>query len=105
MAVIGRFTQTKPNHYSGALRTLALDIEVEIVPLQLGNDTSKPNFRVLSAGGCELGAGWLHRKDANREYIALQFDDPSFAAPVYANLLANRDGGFDLLWSRHKPER
>jgi len=33
----------------------------------------------------------------------VRFDDPTFAAPFFANLIAQDEGGFALIWSR--PQR
>jgi uncharacterized protein (DUF736 family) len=34
-----------------------------------------------------------------RELVSLKLDDPSFAAPIYANLI-ERNGQHELIWSR-----
>jgi len=34
-------------------------------------------------------------------YLGLKLDDPSFTAPIYANLFDDEDGkSFSLIWSR-----
>ena len=38
-------------------------------------------------------------KEGNRDYISVKLDDPTFAAPIYANLV-EIDGKHQLLWSR-----
>ncbi|MER9470884.1 DUF736 family protein, partial [Mesorhizobium sp. M0482] len=36
-----------------------------------------------------------------RSYLGLKLDDPSFTAPIYANLVEGEDGqGYSLIWSR-----
>ncbi|MBZ9886317.1 DUF736 family protein, partial [Mesorhizobium sp. CA10] len=36
-----------------------------------------------------------------RDYLGLKLDDPSFTAPIYANLFADEEGeGHSLIWSR-----
>ena len=37
-----------------------------------------------------------------RDYLSLKLDDPSFTAPIYANLFDDDEGGegYTLLWSR-----
>jgi hypothetical protein len=38
-----------------------------------------------------------------RDYLSLKLDDPSFTAPIYANLFDDEAGeGYTLLWSRPK---
>ena len=44
--------------------------------------------------------------DSGREYLGLKLDDPSFAAPIYANLFDDEDGeGYSLIWSRPNGNR
>jgi uncharacterized protein (DUF736 family) len=43
------------------------------------------------------GAG--PRKD-DRTYHSVKLADPSFTAPIYANLFEGDDGEFALIWSR-----
>ena len=39
--------------------------------------------------------------EGGRDYLSLKLDDPSFNAPIYANLFDDEGGeGFTLLWSR-----
>ena len=63
-----------------------------------------PSLRILphsaeSAG--EIGAAWSKRSAENRDYLSVKLDDPSFNAPIYANLFDDEDGdGFTLIWSR-----
>jgi uncharacterized protein (DUF736 family) len=49
----------------------------------------------------EIGAGWSKRSEEGRNYLSLKLDDPSFNAPIYANLFDDEDGeGYTLIWSR-----
>ncbi len=55
----------------------------------------------MFVGQAEIGAGWTKTSQGGREYLALKLDDPSFAAPVYANLVEGEDGtAHRLIWSR-----
>ena len=48
-----------------------------------------------------IGAAWSKRSAENRDYLSVKLDDPSFNAPIYANLFDDEDGeGFTLIWSR-----
>jgi uncharacterized protein (DUF736 family) len=49
----------------------------------------------------EFGAAWKKTSRSKRDYLSVTLDDPSFAAPVYANLI-DSDGGFSLVWSRSR---
>jgi uncharacterized protein (DUF736 family) len=49
----------------------------------------------------EIGAGWWKRSEEGREYLSVKLDDPSFNAPIYANLFADEGGEtHSLIWSR-----
>jgi len=38
-----------------------------------------------------------------RDHLSVKLDDPSFKAPIYANLVQDEDGvGFALIWSRSR---
>jgi uncharacterized protein (DUF736 family) len=49
----------------------------------------------------EIGAAWSKRSEEGRDYLSLKLDDPSFTAPIYANLFDGEGGeDYNLLWSR-----
>ncbi len=49
----------------------------------------------------EIGAAWSKRSNEGRDYLGLKLDDPSFNAPIYANLFDDEDGDtHSLIWSR-----
>ncbi|SDD06986.1 Uncharacterized conserved protein, DUF736 family [Bradyrhizobium brasilense] len=67
-----------------------------------GNDEfigeNAPSHRVL-VGRVEIGAAWSENE--GRNYLGLKLDDPSFNAPIFANLFKDEDGDTHLLiWSR-----
>jgi hypothetical protein len=39
-------------------------------------------------GNIEIGAAWQRTSKDNTVYHSVKLDDPSFAAPIYANLVA-----------------
>ncbi|CUJ52939.1 DUF736 domain-containing protein [Achromobacter xylosoxidans] len=99
MANIGTFT-AQDNGYNGTVRTLTINAKVKIVPADKGDNGKSPDFRIL-AGNVEIGAAW--KKIANntdRPYLSVTLDDPSFPATIYARLIENEAGDFDLIWSR-----
>lgn len=99
MATIGTFTAAKNGHLEGQIKTLAFDTRATFEPVDSQNEEA-PAYR-LFAGDIELGAAWLRTaKESGNDYHQVRIDDPSFAAPIFANLVSNRDGGFDLLWNR-----
>ena len=44
--------------------------------------------------------------EKKEEYHSLKLDDPSFTAPVYANLVKDKDGEtYSAIWSRRPGKR
>jgi uncharacterized protein (DUF736 family) len=100
MATIGTFKKTG-NDYSGDIFTFSVQAKgVRIVPDETASGPNVPSHRVL-VGRAEIGAAWSKRSKEGRDYLGLKLDDPSFAAPIYANLFADEDGEtYSLIWSR-----
>jgi uncharacterized protein (DUF736 family) len=100
MANIGTFTKTAQG-YTGEIVTMSVQqkkvrIEAET---DVQNDKA-PTHRVF-VGRAEIGAGWAKQSNEGRDYLSLKLDDPSFTAPIYANLFDDEDGKtFNLIWSR-----
>ncbi len=101
MTMIGTFTK-QDDGFNGTLRTLTLDVKCRIVPTAKANDNG-PDYRVL-AGAREIGAAWQRQSAANKAYLSVKLDDPSFAAPINARLIDGQDGTSNLLWSRRSDE-
>jgi uncharacterized protein (DUF736 family) len=54
-------------------------------------------------GRAEIGAACWKRSSEGRDYLSVKLDDPSFNAPIYANLFNDEDGeGYSLIWSRSR---
>ena len=64
-------------------------------------DRSERSFRII-AGVFEIGAAWKKISKANRPYLSVTLDDPSFPATVYARLIEGEDRTRNLMWSRSK---
>ena len=97
MATIGTFTKAESG-FTGSIQTLGLKAsKVAITPVEKTGDTA-PDYRV-KAGSVEIGAAWDRTAKSGNAYISVKLDDPSFAAPIYANLV-NHDKGHVLIWSR-----
>ncbi|MGY3133748.1 uncharacterized protein (DUF736 family) [Bradyrhizobium sp. USDA 4501] len=101
MATIGTFKKTGNNELTGEIVTLSLQARnVRIVPETNRSGDNAPSHRVY-VGRVEIGAGWSKRSNEGRDYLSLKLDDPSFTAPIFANLFDDEDGeGFSLIWSR-----
>jgi uncharacterized protein (DUF736 family) len=100
MANIGSFKKVG-SELQGEIVTLSVQTRgVRIVPeANRGNDNA-PSHRVF-VGRAEIGAAWSKRSNEGRDYLSLKLDDPSFTAPIYANLFEDEDGqGYSLIWSR-----
>jgi uncharacterized protein (DUF736 family) len=98
MARIGTFKKIKDG-YSGKIVTLSVQADgVRIVPADKPNGNA-PTHR-LFAGEAEIGAGWEKLTQDKRPYLSLKLDDPSFTAPVFAQLFEGEDGEYDLVWTR-----
>ncbi|MBX9616161.1 MAG: DUF736 domain-containing protein [Caulobacteraceae bacterium] len=98
MAAIGNFT-AQGDGYTGSIKTLTLNVKTAVLRPNEKNDDKAPDFRIF-AGATEFGAAWKKTSQANREYLSVKLDDPSFPAPIYASLIET-DDGFSLIWSRN----
>ncbi|HGW5374942.1 TPA: DUF736 domain-containing protein [Pseudomonas aeruginosa] len=101
MANIGNFT-AQNNGFAGTVRTLTLNVKVKLVPNDKGSENA-PDFRVQAAGGYEIGAAWKKTSQNDRPYLSVTLDDPSFPATIYARLIEEEEGTYNLIWSRSKP--
>jgi uncharacterized protein (DUF736 family) len=100
MANIGSFKKVG-NDFQGEIITLSLQAKgVRIVAEVNRSNDNAPSHRIY-VGRAEIGAAWSKRSEEGRDYLSLKLDDPSFNAPIYANLFDDESGeGYNLLWSR-----
>lgn len=101
MANIGSFKKVGSSEFQGEIVTLSVQTKgVRIVPETNRSNDNAPSHRVY-VGRAEIGAAWSKRSNEGRDYLSLKLDDPSFTAPIFANLFDDEDGeGFTLIWSR-----
>ena len=106
MATIGTFKKTGNNDFTGEIVTLSVQTKnVRIVPEARATGENAPSHRVF-VGRAEIGAAWSKTSNEGRAYLGLKLDDPSFNAPIYANLFDDEDGDtFSLIWSRPSGRR
>ncbi|MBR2686284.1 MAG: DUF736 domain-containing protein [Aquamicrobium sp.] len=106
MATIGSFKKAGSNEFTGEIVTLSVRAKnVRIAPDSRATGDNAPSHRVL-VGRAEIGAAWSKRSSEGRDYLGLKLDDPSFNAPIYANLFDDEDGDtFSLIWSRPTSRR
>jgi uncharacterized protein (DUF736 family) len=100
MATIGTFKKSG-TEFLGEIVTLSVQTKnVRIVPEANRASDNAPSHRIY-VGRAEIGAAWSKRSAEGRDYLSVKLDDPSFTAPIYANLFDDEDGdGFTLIWSR-----
>ena len=99
MATIGTFKKSG-TELQGEIVTLSVQTKnVRIVPEPNRASENAPSHRIF-VGRAEIGAAWSKRSAEDRDYLSVKLDDPSFNAPIYANLFDDEDGGFTLIWSR-----
>jgi uncharacterized protein (DUF736 family) len=97
MSQIGSFTRNNDGTYTGTIKTLAID---GLIPSDPASASDKaPDLRVV-VSGVEIGAAWRRTSKEDRTYHSVKLDDPSFTAPIYANLFEGENGEYALIWSR-----
>jgi uncharacterized protein (DUF736 family) len=90
MANIGSFKKVGSGEFQGEIVTLSVQTKgVRIVPETNRSNDNAPSHRVY-VGRAEIGAAWSKRSEEGRDYLSLKLDDPSFNAPIYANLFNTR---------------
>ncbi|PHR19450.1 MAG: hypothetical protein COA41_07155 [Sphingopyxis sp.] len=94
MPAIGYVTRNSKGGFSGNLKTLSIQANVEIVPNDGKTSESQPDYRVTS-DGVEIGAGWTRTGETSRkDYVSLSLSAPEFGPrKLYANL--GRAAGHD----------
>ena len=98
MANIGSFKKVG-SELQGEIVTLSVQTKgVRIVPETNRASENAPSHRVY-VGRAEIGAAWSKCSYEGRDYLSVKLDDPSFTAPIYANLVEDGEA-FALIWSR-----
>ena len=100
MANIGSFKKNG-REYQGEIVTLSVQAKgVRIVPEDNRQNENAPTHRVF-VGRAEIGAAWTKRSASERDYLSVKLDDPSFTAPIFANLFDDEgEDTYSLIWSR-----
>ena len=101
MANIGTFKKSGDTNYTGEIVTMSLQKKnVTIVAEDASENENAPSHRVFVAKA-EIGACWQKTSKEGRDYLSIKLDDPSFTAPIFANLFDDEDGkSYNLIWSR-----
>ena len=105
MATIGTFKKSG-NGYTGDITTLSVQAKgVRVTAEEHRSNDNAPTHRVF-VGKAEIGAAWTKRSNEGRDYLSVKLDDPSFTAPIYANLFDDEGGEtYSLIWSRPNGKR
>jgi uncharacterized protein (DUF736 family) len=99
VANIGSFKKVNAE-FQGEIVTLSVQARgVRIVPEPNRTNDNAPSHRVF-VGRAEIGAAWPKRSNEGRDYLSVKLDDPSFNAPIFANLFDGDDDTWNLIWSR-----
>jgi len=95
MANIGNFKKTD-KELKGEIVTLSVQTKnVRILPEAKQSNENVPTHRIF-VGRAEIGAAWAKTSREGRDYLSVKIDDPSFVAPIFANLIED-EGGYLLL--------
>ena len=98
MTTIGTFTR-EGNEFAGTITTLALKVKATLKPVEKTSEQA-PDYRVY-ASGVEIGAAWSMTSKANKPYLSVKLDDPSFASAILGRLMPTDDADKHILvWSR-----
>src|SRR6202158_6312595 len=102
MADIGSFKKSG-QEFQGEIVTLSLQTKgVRIVPETDRTSDNATSHRVY-VGRAEIGAAWPKCSNEGRDYLSVKLDDPSFNAPIYANLFDDEGAEtYTLIWSRSR---
>jgi uncharacterized protein (DUF736 family) len=98
MANIGSFKKSG-TEFQGEIVTLSLQTKgVRIVPETDRTSDNAPGLR-----RSRRDRGRLVEAHRGRDYLSVKLDDPSFNAPIYANLFDDEDvETYTLIWSRSR---
>ena len=105
MATIGTFKKSGSG-YTGDITTLSVQAKgVRVTAEENRSNDNAPTHRVF-VGKAEIGAAWTKRSTEGRDYLSVKLDDPSFTAPIYANLFDDEGAEtYSLIWSRPNGKR
>lgn len=101
MTQIGTFTKTKTG-FSGSIRTLSLDVELTIHPIEKSDADNAPDHRIFAFDDREVGAAWSRSGEKAGDYLSITIDDPSFTQPLRATLFQSEAGAkvWNMMWNR-----
>jgi uncharacterized protein (DUF736 family) len=104
MSVIGT-VKREDSKYVGRLKTLSINVPIEIVPVTNKETEKHPDYRIVVMGK-EVGAAWDRIGDTSKkEYVSCKIEDPDIGL-LYFNLgqAADQDDPdvYYLFWNAPK---
>jgi uncharacterized protein (DUF736 family) len=102
MPIIGTFSAVKDG-YAGTIRTLTLNVKVQLVANDRRDGDGAPDFRIV-AGMTEIGAAWRQTRRGSQEtYLSVKLDDPALPQPIWGALFEGTDDApARLVWRRDR---
>src|SRR3990167_9794275 len=102
MAIIGAFKKTDDG-YAGTIRTMTINVKAAFIANDKNGNDKAPDFKIV-AGDREFGAAWKAKSkgDEPQEFLRVELDDPSFAAPLRAAPFSNGGDTRALVWTRSR---
>jgi len=97
MTTIGTFSRDGDG-FTGTISTLAIKAKAAIRP-NAKTAQNAPDFRIY-ASGVEIGAAWAKTSEADKPYLSVKLDDPSFPEAIFCRLVGKADGSHAMVWSR-----
>jgi uncharacterized protein (DUF736 family) len=97
MTTIGTFSRDGDG-FTGTIATLAIKAKAAIRP-NAKTVENAPDFRIY-ASGVEIGAAWAKTSEADKPYLSVKLDDPSFPEAIFCRLVGKGDGSHVMVWSR-----
>jgi uncharacterized protein (DUF736 family) len=98
MTTIGTFTSDENGGFIGSIATLAIKAKAAIKP-NIKTAAKAPDYRIY-ASGVEIGAAWSKKTEADKPYLSIKLDDPSFPDAIFCRLVGREDGSHAMVWSR-----
>lgn len=96
--------------YVGTLTTMAVRSPIKVVPNPQGGENNKPDYRILTNNGYELGAAWKRVSEiTGNSYLSVRLAAPEFGPfAFYPNIIALEEIEEDdvthlMLWSPREP--
>lgn len=101
---IGKFQLDESGVFTGVINTFAGgNVQVRIAPTDL---TGIDYIATVKGTEIELGVAWnAVGKEKGTRYVSIKFDLPFLPSAAYCSLFEQRDGSYNLVWTRPDPKK